>query len=113
MEAYRAQNGLTQQPDVSSSATSEQTAKSSPLLVVRMGALAQGVPRERKYIFHPNMLQLRLAEGENPHPANYRGCRHAKEEMQRKKSQRTLRTTTGKEFSSNLTTSGMSFAAAL
>jgi hypothetical protein len=30
-----------------------------------------------------------LAEGENPHPANYQGCRHAKEEMQKKTSQRT------------------------
>jgi hypothetical protein len=69
------------------------------------------LPQERKYIFHPNMLQL--SEGENPHPENYRGCRHAKEEMQKKKSQRTPRTTTGRVFSSNLTTPGMSFAAAL
>jgi hypothetical protein len=30
-----------------------------------------------------------LAEGEKSHPANYWGCRHAKEEMQKKKSQRT------------------------
>jgi hypothetical protein len=34
-------------------------------------------------------------------------------EMQKKKSQRTPRTTTGRVFSSNLTTTGMSFAAAL
>jgi hypothetical protein len=32
-----------------------------------------------------------LAEGEKPHPAHYRSCRHAKEEMQKKKSQRTPR----------------------
>jgi hypothetical protein len=54
-----------------------------------------------------------LAEGEKPHPANYWGCRHAKEEMQKKKSQRTPRTTTGRVFSSNLITPGVSFAAAL
>jgi hypothetical protein len=52
-------------------------------------------------------------EGEKPHPANYRGCRHAKEEMQKKKSQRTSRTTTGKVFFSNFTTTGLSFAAAI
>jgi hypothetical protein len=54
-----------------------------------------------------------LAEGENPHLANYQGCRYAKEEMQKKKSQRTPRTTTGRVFSSNLTTPGVSSAAAL
>jgi hypothetical protein len=54
-----------------------------------------------------------LAEGEKPHPANYRGCRHAEEEMQKKKSQRTPRTTMGRVFSSNLTTPGMSFTAVL
>jgi hypothetical protein len=58
------------------------------------------------------MLQL-SAEGGKPNPANYHGCRHAKEEMQKKKSQRAPRATTGKVFSSNLTTPGISFAAAL
>jgi hypothetical protein len=52
-----------------------------------------------------------LAEGEKPHPANYRGCRNAEEEMQKKKSQRTPKATTGRVFSSNLTTRGVSFAA--
>jgi hypothetical protein len=54
-----------------------------------------------------------LAEGEKAHPANYRGCRHAKEELQKRKSQRTPKTTTGRVFSSILTTPGISFAAAL
>jgi hypothetical protein len=54
-----------------------------------------------------------LGEGEKAHPANYRGCRHAKEELQKRKLQRTPKTTTGKVFSSNLTTPGISFAAAL
>jgi hypothetical protein len=30
-----------------------------------------------------------LAIGEKAHPTNYRGCRYAKEEMQKRKSQRT------------------------
>jgi hypothetical protein len=54
-----------------------------------------------------------LAEGEKAHPANYRGFRHAKEELQKRKSQRTPKTTTGRVFSSNLTTPGISFATAL
>jgi hypothetical protein len=57
------------------------------------------------------MLQLSIGGRRKLHPANYRGCRHAKE-MQ-KKTQRTPRTTTGRAFSSNLTTPGMTFAAAL
>jgi hypothetical protein len=55
-----------------------------------------------------------LAEGENLHPANYRGCRHAKEEVQKKKSQRTLRTTyKGRMLSSNFTTPGVYFTVGL
>jgi hypothetical protein len=59
------------------------------------------------------MLQLLAGGRKKPHPANYRGCRHAKEELQKKKSQRAPKTTTGKVFSSALTTPGVSFAAAL
>jgi hypothetical protein len=54
-----------------------------------------------------------LAEGEKAHPANYRDCRHDKEELQKRKSQRSPKTTAGRVFSSNLTTPGISFAAAL
>jgi hypothetical protein len=49
----------------------------------------------------------------NPPSPNYRGCRHAKEEMQMKMSQKTPKTTTGRLIPSKLTTPGMSFAAAL
>jgi hypothetical protein len=54
-----------------------------------------------------------LAEEEKAHPANYRGCKHAKEELQRRKAQRTPKITTGRVFSSKRTTPGVSFAAAL
>jgi hypothetical protein len=39
-----------------------------------------------KYFFHYNELQLSIGETEELYPANYRGCRHAKEEMQKRKS---------------------------
>jgi hypothetical protein len=77
----------------------------SPLLKV--------FPEKENTSSTPTCCKCRLAEGEKPHPANYRGYRHAKKEMQKKKSQRTPRTTTGRVFPSNLTTPGMSFAAAL
>jgi hypothetical protein len=51
----------------------------------------------------PTRRNCRLAVGDKIHPANYRGCRHAKEEMQKKKSQRTYRTETGRVLSCNLT----------
>jgi hypothetical protein len=54
-----------------------------------------------------------LLEGEKPHSANYRSCRHAKEELLKRKSHRTPKTTTARVFSSNHTTPGVSFAAAL
>jgi hypothetical protein len=54
-----------------------------------------------------------LAEGEKPHSGNYRGCRHAKEEMEKKMSQRAPGTTTARVFSSNRTSQSMSFTAAL
>jgi hypothetical protein len=60
----------------------------------------------------PACSNCKLLEGESPHPANYRGGRHAKEELQKRKSQRTPKTTTGSVISSNRTTPGVSFAAA-
>jgi hypothetical protein len=61
------------------------------------------------------MLQLPFTEGETAHPANYRGCRHAKGEMRRmkKKPQGTPRNTTGRVFSSTFIKPTVSFTAAL
>jgi hypothetical protein len=55
-----------------------------------------------------------LAEGEKSHlAANYRGCKHAKEEMRKKKPQGTPKPTSGRVLSSNPVSSHLSFAAAL
>jgi hypothetical protein len=54
-----------------------------------------------------------LAEGETTHPANYRGYKHAKEEMRKKKCQGTPKTTTGKVFATKYINPSVSFAAAL
>jgi hypothetical protein len=54
-----------------------------------------------------------LAEGEKEHPANYRGCRNAKEEMRKKKPQGTPKPTTGRVFTTKFINPSVSFAAAL
>jgi hypothetical protein len=54
-----------------------------------------------------------LAEGEKAHPANYRSCRHAKEELLTKKRQGKSKNTTGRVFSSTFIKPQLSFAAAL
>jgi hypothetical protein len=77
------------------------------------GHLHKECPYKGNKFSTPTCCTCQWAEGEELHPANYRGCRHAKEEMQKKKSQRTPRTTTGRVLSSNLTTPGVSFEAAL
>jgi hypothetical protein len=46
-------------------------------------------------------------------PPNYQGCKHAKEEMQKKKSQRMPKSTVGRVFSSSHTTPKQSFAGVL
>jgi hypothetical protein len=51
--------------------------------------------------------------GETAHPANYRGCRYAKDEMRKKKPQGAPKNTNGRVFSSNLIKHNVSFATTL
>jgi hypothetical protein len=69
-----------------------------PLLVVWGRPHAQRLPGEGERISTPACCNCQLAEGETAHPANYRRCRHAQEEM-RKKPQGTPKRTTGRVFS--------------
>jgi hypothetical protein len=55
----------------------------------------------------------KLVDGEKPHPSNYPGFGDAKEEICRRKAQRTQKNTKGRMFSSKYTTPVLSFAAAL
>jgi hypothetical protein len=61
----------------------------------------------------PACCNCQLVDGEKAHPDNYRGCKHAKEEMRKKKPQGTPKTTSGRVFSSNPVKPHLSFAAAL
>jgi hypothetical protein len=71
--------------------------------------LHKDCPEKENTSSTPTCCNSQLAEGETAHPSNYRGCRHAKEEMQERKSQRTPTTTTGGMLSSKLITSTLSF----
>jgi hypothetical protein len=54
-----------------------------------------------------------LDEGERAHPANYSGCKHAKEEMRKKKPQGTPKNTTGRVLAAKFMNPSDSFAAKL
>jgi phage terminase large subunit-like protein len=114
VEVYGAQNGLTQCRNCQQFDYVWANYKQPPhCLWFGGGHLHKECPEKGNTSSTPTCCNCRLAEGQTPHPANYRGCRHAKEEMQKDKSQRAPRTTTGRVFSSNLTAPGASFAAAL
>jgi hypothetical protein len=74
---------------------------------------AQRVSRERELCLHSSMLQLPVC-GERETPSyQLSGLQTRKGELQNKKLQRTPKTTTGRVFSSNITTPGVSIATAL
>jgi hypothetical protein len=86
-----------------------------PLLCVRCGGghLHKECPEKGNTASIPTCYNCKLVEREESHPSNYRGCRHVEEEMWKRKSQRAPQTATGRAFSSNHTTPGLSIAAML
>jgi hypothetical protein len=114
VEAYRAQNSLTQCHNCQQFGHIWANCRQPPrCLWCGGGHLHKECPQKGNAASTPACCNCQLAEGEKPHPANYRGCKHAREELQRRKAQRAPKTTTGRVFSSNRTTAGVSFAAAL
>jgi hypothetical protein len=112
VEIYRCQNGLTQCHNCQQFGHVWANCKQPPRCMwCRGGHLRKECPEKENAASTPACCNCQLAEGEKPHPANFRGCKHAKDELQKKKSQRTPKTTTGRVFSSNLTMTGVSFAA--
>jgi hypothetical protein len=71
------------------------------------------MPGNGQYSIDTDMLQRKLLDGVEPHPSNYRGCRHAREGMRKRKLQRAPKSTPGRLLSSNCTTPALSLAAAL
>jgi hypothetical protein len=77
------------------------------------GHLHKDCPEKDNVTSTPACCNCQLAEGEKPHPANYRGCKLAKEEMRKRKPQGAPKPTSGRVFSSNPVKPTLSFAAAL
>jgi hypothetical protein len=114
VEAYRAQSALTQCHNCQQFGHVWVNCKQPPrCLWCGGGHLHEECPEWENAASTPACCNCKLLEGEKPHPANYRGCRHAREELQKRKSQKTPRATTGRVFSSNTIAPGVSFAAAL
>jgi hypothetical protein len=96
VQAYRAQNVLKQCHNCQQFGHVCANCKQPPrCLWCGGGHLHKECPEKGNTSSTPTCCNCRLVEGEKAHPANYRGCRHAKDEMQKKKVQRTPKNTTG------------------
>jgi hypothetical protein len=111
VEAYRARNGLTQCHNCQQFGHVWANCKQPPrCLWCGGGHLQKECPEKENDASTTACCNCQLPEGEKPHPANYQGRRHAKGQLQRKK---TPKPTTGRAFTSTLATPGMSFTVAL
>jgi hypothetical protein len=113
VEAYRAQSGLTQCHNCQQFGHVWANCRQPPHCMWCGGGHLHKECPEKNTSSTPVCCNCQLVEGEKPHPANYCGCRHVKETLQRKKLQRAPKLTTGRVFSSNAVTPGVSFVAAL
>jgi hypothetical protein len=114
VEAYKAQTGLTQCYNCQKFGHVWANCRQPPrCLWCGGGHLHKECPEKGNNTSKPTCCNCKLAEGENPHPSNYRGCSHAKEEMRKRKDQRAPKPPTGRVFSSTYATPGVSYAAAL
>jgi hypothetical protein len=114
VEAYKAQNGLTQCYNCQKFGHVWANCRQPPrCLWCGGGHLHKECPEKENANSTPACCNCKLSEGEKPHPSTYRGCSHAKDEMRKRKPQSTPNTATGRVFSSKRTTTGLSFAAAL
>jgi hypothetical protein len=114
VETYRAQSGLTQCHNCQQFGHVWANCRQPPRCMWCGGGHMHKECHEKENTLPTQVCCNRqMVEGEKPHPANYRGCRHAKEELQREKIQRAPKPTTGRVFSSNTVIPGVSFAAAL
>jgi hypothetical protein len=101
VESYKSQNALTQCYNCQKFGHVWANYKQVPRCLWRGGShLHKDCPEKGNTPSTPKCCNCQLAEGQAAHPANYRDCRHAKEEIQKRKAQGTPKNTTGRVFSS-------------
>jgi hypothetical protein len=114
VEAYKSQSSLTQCFNCQQFGHVWANCKQPPrCLWYGGGHLHKDCPEKGKTSSTPACCNCELEEGEKPHPANYCGCKNAKEEMRKKKPQATPKPMAGRVFSSSPIKPHLSFAAAL
>jgi hypothetical protein len=114
VEAYKSQSSLTQCYNCQQFGHVWANCKQPPrCLCCGGGHLHKDFPEKGKASSTPACCNCQLAEGVKPHPANYRGCKHAKDEMRKKKPHATPKPMAGRVFSFNSFKPHLSFAAAL
>jgi hypothetical protein len=115
VEAYRPETGLTQCYNCQQFGHVWANCKQPPKCVwCGGGHLHKECPEKENRDSTPACCNCKLTEGEKPHPSNYRGYKRAKEELQRRRTQKTqTKEPTGRVFSTRLTTPTVSFAEAV
>jgi hypothetical protein len=113
VEAYKSHNIVTQCFNCQKFRHVWANCKQPPRCMCGGGHVHKDCPEKDNASSSPACCNCQLAEGEKPHPANYRGCKYAKEEMRKKKPQTTNKQTAGRVFSANPVKPHLSFAAAL
>jgi hypothetical protein len=99
VESYKSQNALTQCYNCLKFGHVWANCKQPPSSLWRGGRhLHRDCPEKENASSTPACCNCQLAEGEKAHPAYYRGCNHAKEEMRKTKPQGTPKPTTGRVF---------------
>jgi hypothetical protein len=85
VESYKAHNGLTQCYNCQQFGHFWANCKQPPrCLLCGGGHLHKECPQKEKADSTPACCNCKLAKGEKAHPDNYRGCGHAKKELQKR-----------------------------
>jgi hypothetical protein len=111
---YKAQTGLMQCYNCQQFSHVWASCKQSPCYMWCGGRhLHKELPEKGTTASIQTCCNCKLVDREEPYPSNYRGCRHAKEEMWQRKLLTAPKTTTGRVFSSSHATPGLSFMVVL
>jgi hypothetical protein len=114
VELYRAQTGLTHCYNCQNFGHVWANCKHSPrYLWCGGGHLHRECPEKTNTESVASCCNYTLVEGEKPRPASYRGCGHAKGELQRRRAQPAPKRSSGRTFFSKFTSPERSNAGAL